>query len=240
MNSSPRSHQDSSAIRFACVPEDTKTAASFPNSFIASCSRRVTVGSSPQTSSPTSARNMARRIAKDGRVTVSLRKSDGFDERKKRDRPLPLPFPSGSSSSSGTHSSAPSPAPALARRLGGAPHRRRPRTPAPPPPARHGRCSPAALERRPRTTQRTTRSVAPPSAPRSRRARDMREKRSPLRRNARRPRVQGAAGPAAREEWNLTRGAERAEEDRGSGDRGPGKAAVGGPRRPEATMPKWY
>ena len=57
------------------VPEVTKRPASFPNRSAATASRRLTVGSSPKTSSPTSASAMARRISGVGLVTVSLRRS---------------------------------------------------------------------------------------------------------------------------------------------------------------------
>src|SRR3989440_11739505 len=57
------------------VPEATKTAASLPSRAAAIASRRWTVGSSPQTSSPTSARAMASRISGVGSVSVSERRS---------------------------------------------------------------------------------------------------------------------------------------------------------------------
>src|SRR5260370_634598 len=56
-------------------PEGTNSAASMPKISAARCSSRLTVGSSPYTSSPTSASAIARRISAVGRVTVSLRKS---------------------------------------------------------------------------------------------------------------------------------------------------------------------
>src|SRR5580693_8603266 len=56
-------------------PVGTKSAASFPNISAARRSNRFTVGSSPYTSSPTTASAIARRISGVGRVTVSLRKS---------------------------------------------------------------------------------------------------------------------------------------------------------------------
>src|SRR6185295_4970232 len=64
-----------SAIWLPIVPEGTKSAASRSRVAAASASRRATVGSSPQTSSPTSASAIARRIAASGRVTVSERRS---------------------------------------------------------------------------------------------------------------------------------------------------------------------
>src|SRR5580692_8219700 len=63
------------AIRLPMHPVGTNRAASLPNICAARASRRLTVGSSPYTSSPTSASAMARRIAGVGRVTVSLRRS---------------------------------------------------------------------------------------------------------------------------------------------------------------------
>src|SRR5262249_12004269 len=57
------------------VPEGTNRPAGWPSIAAASSSRRRTVGSSPKTSSPTSARAIASRIAGVGLVNVSLRKS---------------------------------------------------------------------------------------------------------------------------------------------------------------------
>src|SRR5947199_5345052 len=57
------------------VPVGTNSAASFPRISAARSSRRFTVGSSPYTSSPTSASAMARRISGVGLVTVSERRS---------------------------------------------------------------------------------------------------------------------------------------------------------------------
>ena len=59
------------------MPLATNRPASLPRSSAARSSRAITVGSSPKTSSPTSASAMARRIAAVGRVTVSLRRSIG-------------------------------------------------------------------------------------------------------------------------------------------------------------------
>src|SRR5262245_28707456 len=56
-------------------PEGTNSAASFPSRPAASSCRRLTLGSSPNWSSPTGASAIARRIAADGRVTVSERRS---------------------------------------------------------------------------------------------------------------------------------------------------------------------
>src|SRR3954469_16182681 len=63
------------AIWFPMLPLGTKMAASRANISAARCSSRLTVGSSPYTSSPTSASAMARRISGVGRVTVSERRS---------------------------------------------------------------------------------------------------------------------------------------------------------------------
>ena len=57
------------------VPEGTNTAASLPTAAAARSSSAITVGSSPQTSSPTSAVAITRRIASVGRVKVSERNS---------------------------------------------------------------------------------------------------------------------------------------------------------------------
>ena len=59
----------------AIVPVGTKTAASIPMSSAARSCSRFTVGSSPYQSSPTSAVAIARRIASEGWVTVSERRS---------------------------------------------------------------------------------------------------------------------------------------------------------------------
>src|SRR5262245_40225082 len=57
------------------VPEGTYSAASFPSNWAVTSWRRLTQGSSPKTSSPTSASAMARRMPGEGLVTVSLRRS---------------------------------------------------------------------------------------------------------------------------------------------------------------------
>ena len=57
------------------VPEGTNSAASFPSNWAAISWRRLTQGSSPKTSSPTSASAMAWRMPGEGLVTVSLRRS---------------------------------------------------------------------------------------------------------------------------------------------------------------------
>src|SRR6267378_5183874 len=56
-------------------PVGTNSAASFPKISAARVSSRFTVGSSPYTSSPTSAAAIAARISAEGRVNVSLRNS---------------------------------------------------------------------------------------------------------------------------------------------------------------------
>ena len=75
--SSPRRVCARTAAWFPIVPEGTYTAASFPSMRAVSASSAMTVGSSPQTSSPTSASAIARRISGVGRVTVSERRSTG-------------------------------------------------------------------------------------------------------------------------------------------------------------------
>src|SRR6266511_4529012 len=62
-------------VWFDIVPDGTNRAASLPSSAATRCSSRLSVGSSPKTSSPTSAEAIAARIPAVGRVTVSLRKS---------------------------------------------------------------------------------------------------------------------------------------------------------------------
>src|SRR5438034_5726903 len=57
------------------VPDATKRPAALPSRSAAIASRRLTVGSSSQTSSPTSARAIASRISGVGRVRVSERRS---------------------------------------------------------------------------------------------------------------------------------------------------------------------
>src|SRR5450755_1349559 len=78
MYSSPRPQWLMIATRLPCVPLATKSAASLPSiAAMRSCSA-LTLGSSPKTSSPTSATAIAARIAAVGRVTVSLRRSTIF------------------------------------------------------------------------------------------------------------------------------------------------------------------
>ncbi len=57
------------------LPEGTNSAASLPSSAAARSSSKLMVGSSPNTSSPTSAAAIAWRMPADGLVTVSLRRS---------------------------------------------------------------------------------------------------------------------------------------------------------------------
>src|SRR3954462_11381343 len=73
--SCPRRVWTLTAISLPIDPVGTNSAASFSNSSAARSCRRLTVGSSPKTSSPTSAAAMAARMAAEGRVTVSLRRS---------------------------------------------------------------------------------------------------------------------------------------------------------------------
>src|SRR5690348_10992153 len=63
------------AIWLAIVPDGTNRAASLPVISAKVSWRRLTVGSSPYWSSPTSASAIARRMAGVGRVTVSERRS---------------------------------------------------------------------------------------------------------------------------------------------------------------------
>src|SRR5437879_6924076 len=63
------------AMVLPMVPVGTNSAAGLPAISAARSSKRLTVGSSRYTSSPTSASAMARRMDGVGRVTVSLRKS---------------------------------------------------------------------------------------------------------------------------------------------------------------------
>src|SRR5579859_2856614 len=62
-------------VRLPIVPLGTYTAAALPTSAATRSSRSVTVGSSPHTSSPTSAAAIAARIPASGTVSVSLRRS---------------------------------------------------------------------------------------------------------------------------------------------------------------------
>src|SRR5580704_11770048 len=75
MTSCPARVCASTEIRLPCVPEETNRAASLPVRRAAVSSSRRTVGSSSQTSSPTSARAIASRMAWVGSVKVSDRRS---------------------------------------------------------------------------------------------------------------------------------------------------------------------
>ena len=71
----PGATRDRTASRLASDPVGVNNAASCPNSAATRSWRALTVGSSPYTSSPTSAAAIAARISSVGRVTVSLRRS---------------------------------------------------------------------------------------------------------------------------------------------------------------------
>src|ERR687892_259658 len=73
--SSPRFVLTWSPTWFVIVPEGAYSAASLPSRSATYSSSRFTVGSSPNTSSPTDASSIARRMPSVGRVTVSLRRS---------------------------------------------------------------------------------------------------------------------------------------------------------------------
>src|SRR5574342_925678 len=75
MTSWPARVWASTETRLPWVPDETKSAASLPVRRAATSSSRRTVGSSSHTSSPTSARAIASRIAWVGRVSVSERRS---------------------------------------------------------------------------------------------------------------------------------------------------------------------
>ena len=76
MISSPRWQWLRIEARFAMVPLGTNRAASLPIMRATLSCRRLSVGSSPHPSSPTSAVAIACRIAGVGCVTVSLRRVD--------------------------------------------------------------------------------------------------------------------------------------------------------------------
>src|ERR1035437_6018603 len=80
ITSSPGRVWAASEARLPMVPLGTNTAASLPRRAAISSSSRRTVGSSPHTSSPTSASAMTRRISASGVVKVSLRRSTGTDD----------------------------------------------------------------------------------------------------------------------------------------------------------------
>ena len=75
MISPPRGTWAMSPTRLPIVPLATSSPASAPRSSAERSSSARTVGSSPNTSSPTSASAIARRMAGEGSVTVSERRS---------------------------------------------------------------------------------------------------------------------------------------------------------------------
>ena len=75
MTSVPLGQCTSIAIKFPIVPLGTNNAFSLPNLFAAISSRVLIDGSSPKTSSPIWAFDIASLISGEGCVTVSLRKS---------------------------------------------------------------------------------------------------------------------------------------------------------------------
>src|SRR4051794_38057596 len=78
MTSSPRSQCAITAARLDCVPDGKKSPACMPKRSAQTSWSLLTVGSSPNTSSPTAASAMALRMPGEGWVTVSLRKSTGL------------------------------------------------------------------------------------------------------------------------------------------------------------------
>ena len=75
ITSSPGRQCTRSAIWLHMVPEGRNTAASLPSSAATRSCNALVVGSSAFCSSPTSASAMALRIAGEGRVAVSLKRS---------------------------------------------------------------------------------------------------------------------------------------------------------------------
>jgi hypothetical protein len=75
MISSPERALIATPIRLPMVPLGRKTEAALPRRAAATSSSRFTVGSSPNTSSPSGAVVIARRISGVGCVTVSERRS---------------------------------------------------------------------------------------------------------------------------------------------------------------------
>src|SRR5437868_1916467 len=75
ITASPRWQWLISAARLDCVPDGKNSPASKPKVSAARACSLLTVGSSPNTSSPSSASCMARRMPSLGRVTVSERRS---------------------------------------------------------------------------------------------------------------------------------------------------------------------
>ena len=80
ITSSPGRVSDRRTIWLAIVPVGSQSAASLPSSSALRSWSRFTVGSSPNSSSPTSAAAIAARIPADGRVTVSERRSIGVGD----------------------------------------------------------------------------------------------------------------------------------------------------------------
>src|SRR5678815_1335316 len=79
ITSSPGRVSTRSATWLAIVPLGIQSAASLPSSEATCSCRRLALGSSPNWSSPTGAAAMTARIAGEGRVTVSERRSIGSD-----------------------------------------------------------------------------------------------------------------------------------------------------------------
>src|SRR5579885_2103161 len=103
MASCPRPQWVSSETRLPIVPLATNSASSLPRRLAASSWSLLTVGSSPNTSSPSSALCMASRMAWLGNVTVSLRKSIRFILACHRPRESPIITGLSSQPCSGTH-----------------------------------------------------------------------------------------------------------------------------------------
>src|SRR3990172_3597776 len=82
----PRGQCTRVAMRLLCVPLGVRSAASFPSIFAAISCNWLTLGSSPNTSSPSSADAMASRMSAEGSVTVSLLRSITFIIKKKPPR----------------------------------------------------------------------------------------------------------------------------------------------------------
>ena len=80
ITSSPGRVSDRRTTWLAIVPVGSQSAASLPSRSAIRSWRRLTVGSSPNWSSPTSAAAIAARIPADGRVTVSERRSIGVGD----------------------------------------------------------------------------------------------------------------------------------------------------------------
>src|SRR5215471_9061864 len=78
ITSRPDGARASTASRLPIVPVATNTAACLPIRSAARASRRLMLGSSPKTSSPSSASAIARRMSGPGMVSVSDRRSTGL------------------------------------------------------------------------------------------------------------------------------------------------------------------